>query len=178
MQCRLFHPDDGGTTLLRNVGNYLPVYTAYTSQRTWITITTVMRNWHLTTMTPSHAIPSRNLPTPFGQCPCCIVPIIGIGEWSIEQQSASQLYIFLYSCSSDQRTNGHDFRFLQRYCRGFGSYGKWRWVFRCFPTFRKYCLHLQGLTGPRRPTSIKTPIDNNNNNNPATKRNVPEDMNA
>ena len=57
MQCRLFQPDDGGTTLLWNVGNYLPVYNAYTSQKAWIIITTVVRNWHLTTMNPSHAIP-------------------------------------------------------------------------------------------------------------------------
>jgi hypothetical protein len=40
---------------------------------------------------------------------------------------------------------------------------------------RKYCLHLQGLMGPRRLTVIKTP---RNNNNPATTRHIPEDMNA
>jgi len=57
MQCRLLHPDGGGTTLLWNVGNYLPVYTAYTSHKTWIIITTVVRTWRLTAMTPSHATP-------------------------------------------------------------------------------------------------------------------------
>lgn len=71
---------------------------------------------------------------------CCYCLILAIQEQSIEQKSASQLYIFLYSRSPDQRTNGQDFRFLQRYCRGFGSYGMWRCIVWRFPTFRKNVL--------------------------------------
>jgi hypothetical protein len=42
--------------------------------------------------------------------------------------------------STQPRTKGQDFRFLQRYCRGFRSCGMRHRVVWCFPTFRKNVL--------------------------------------
>jgi hypothetical protein len=126
--------DNEDSNLVRSyaVSTFTLTMVALHCVQTWI-ITTAVRNWQLTAMT-CHPLPEiyRRLSDN--------VLILSIEEWSIEQHSASQLYIFLYSCSFDQRTNGHDFRFLQRYCRGFVSCGMCCCVFRCFLTFRKKVL--------------------------------------
>jgi hypothetical protein len=91
---------------------------------------------HLTATTPSHAIPFPKSTDAFRT--------MSVLQCSYSQHLSSssqgrQLYIFLYWCFPDQRSNGHDFRFLQWYYQGFGL-GMWRCVVRCFPTFWKKVL--------------------------------------
>jgi hypothetical protein len=144
---------------------------------TWISITTVVRTSHTSHSEWLLHMPStsRNLPTHFGQCPCCNVFILSIEERYIEQQPGSPTVHFPVLMLPWPALERSRFQVstmvLPRIVLGcdVASFG----VSRRFE--RKYCLKLQGLMGTRRPTS---PRNNQNNNNPTTRRYIPEDINA